>query len=240
LTNPKVTKAYEDSDLGVFKSKGTELFEDLSQKFKTIKVKRAKNVAFMVIEARLLVSKLMTLNIDSVDMERKIRKSKNLLKEGNHKKGLKIMNEAINDMKKAYLKHLEFLKDYLNIYRDSLEVVMDRHKEEAIVYHLKRKQVPILRKMAEIGNYHKALENYKVLEEKLTEIITTEEKKESVEEELNEIKFEIYKRKEEGLDISEPLSLYTMAQKRYGEGNVVPAEYLIEVSRRYCESFMPI
>ena len=117
---------------------------------------------------------------------------------------------------------------------------MDRHKDEPVVYHIKSREVPILRKMTEFGNFQKALDNYKEIEARLSDVVTNEDKRDSVESELNDIKFEIYKRKEEGLDISEPLSLYTLAQKRYGEGNVVPAEYLIEVSKRYCEAFMPI
>ena len=94
--------------------------------------------------------------------------------------------------------------------------------------------------MAEVGKYQNALESYRDIVKKLTYVRVPDEKREYVETELNEVKFEIYKRKEQGLDISEPLSLYTLAQKRWGKGDVVPAEYLVEVSRRYCDTFMPM
>jgi hypothetical protein len=236
----EVIKAYEENNLVIFKASGEGLITELTQKLKTVGVIRARDIAGRIIESKLMISKLNIMNVDTAEFERKTRKAKNLLKEGEFKKGLQILIKVIGEMKKEYSQHSEYLKDYTNIYRDSLEVVMDRHKDEPVVYHIKSKDVPILRKMTEMGNFQKALANYKDIESRLSDVMTNEDKKDSVESELNDIKFEIYKRKEEGLDISEPLSLYTLAQKRYGEGNVVPAEYLIEVSRRYCEAFMPI
>ncbi|MGA1792755.1 MAG: hypothetical protein ACMUHM_02290 [Thermoplasmatota archaeon] len=234
-----VVEAYRKGEIKKFRSEGQELLEDLRSRIKTAGVNRARRVARLVVEGRLMTSKLQALNIETTDHDRKLRKARTQLKEGKFQDGLSLMEETNNDMKKAYLSKMEYIRDFINIYRDSLEVVMDRHKDEPIVYYIRRKQVPVLRKLAELGNFHKALEHYRGIETKLTDVITTEEKKENVGSELNDIKFEIYKRKEEGIDISEPLSLYTQAQKWYNEGQVVPAEFLIEVSRRYCDTFMP-
>ncbi|MGA1848765.1 MAG: hypothetical protein ACMUHB_05425, partial [Thermoplasmatota archaeon] len=236
----KVSTAYQEGDFNFVKTEGKNLAELLSKKTRTIGIDRAKRIASVVIEARLLSLKLRGMQIDTTEWDRRARKARNILKEGNHKEGISQLEEVAVEMKEKQLEQAEFLKSYINIYRDSLEVLMDRHREEAVMYHLKRKHVPILRKMAEVGKYQNALDNYRSLVKKLSDVMVAEDKKEMVESDLNEVKFEIYKRKEQGLDISEPLSLYTMAQKRWGKGDVVPAEYLIEVSKRYCDTFMPM
>ncbi|MGA1819833.1 MAG: hypothetical protein ACMUHU_02370 [Thermoplasmatota archaeon] len=234
-----VIEASRSGDMNKFRTEGQELLEKLTSKLKTAGVDRTRHIARSVVEGRLMTAKLQALNIETTDHDRKLRKARTLLKEGKFQEGLSLMEETNNEMKKSYLDKMEYIRDFINVYRDSLEVVMDRHKDEPIVYYIRRKQVPVLRKLAELGSFHKALEHYRGIESKLTDVITTEEKKENVGTELNDIKFEIYKRKEEGVDISEPLSLYTQAQKWYNEGQVVSAEFLIEVSRRYCDTFIP-
>ncbi|MGA1872412.1 MAG: hypothetical protein ACMUHY_01960 [Thermoplasmatota archaeon] len=234
-----IVEAGKKGDIAYLKSMGRELIETLTGKYKTVGVIRARRIARSVVEGRMLMTKLQSLSIDTTKFDRDLRKSRSHLKEGNFAKGLELMEDINDRMKKTYADKMEYIRDFTNIYRDSLEVLMDRHKDEPIVYFIKKKQVPILRKLAELGNFNKALEHYRELESRFTDVIISEDKKDSVESELNDIKFEIYKRKEEGMDITEPLSIYTQAQKRYNEGQVVPAEFLIEVSRRYCETFMP-
>jgi hypothetical protein len=236
----KVSKAYHEGDFNFVKTEGKNLAELLSRKTRTIGIDRAKRIASAAVETRLLSLKLRGMQIDTTEWDRRARKARNLLKQGNHKEGISQLEQVASEMKEKQLDQMEFLKNYINIYRDSLEVLMDRHREEAVMYHLKRKYVPLLRKMAEVGKYQNTLDNYRDLVKKLKDVVVPEDKKETVESDLNDVKFEIYKRKEQGLDISEPLSLYTMAQKRWGKGDVVPAEYLIEVSKRYCDTFMPM
>ncbi|MBN1538926.1 MAG: hypothetical protein JW939_02190 [Candidatus Thermoplasmatota archaeon] len=235
----EIMKAAEEGDISVLRTRGRDLIDIVNTRLKTIGVERAKRIARAVVEGRMLVSKLRSFEIDTTDLDRKFRKARTLVKEGNHKDGIELMEETTGLMKKAYLEKMEYIKDLTTIYRDSLEVLMDRHKEEPMVYYLKKKQVPVLRKLEELGHFLKALEHYREIGSKFADVIITEEKKESIEIELNKIKYEIYKRKEEGVDISEPLSLYTQAQNRYSEGQAVPAEYLIEVSKRYCDTFIP-
>ncbi|MBN1390879.1 MAG: hypothetical protein JXA22_09600 [Candidatus Thermoplasmatota archaeon] len=227
-----------NGDIQYLRTKGQELIDTIKGKLRTVKVERAKRITSSVVEGRILSGKLRSFKIDTTDHDRNLRKARTLIREGKHQEGIDLMESTIDLMKKISMEKVEYFKEFMNIYRDSLEVVMDRHKEEPRVYYIKRKQIPILRKMEELGNYHNALEHYRTLESRFADVITTEDKKESVENDLNKVKFEIYKKKEEGMDISEPLSLYTLAQKRYGEGQVVPAEFLIEVGRRYCETFM--
>jgi len=236
----KIREAYHEGDLKYVKTEGKNLAELLSRKTRTIGIDRAKRIASAIVENRLLFLKLTGMHMDTSDWERRARKARNLLKEGSHREGLSQLEQISAEMKEKQMQQVDFLKNYISIYRDSLEVLMDRHREEPVMYHLKRKQVPILRKMAEVGKYQNALESYRDIVKKLTYVRVPDEKREYVETELNEVKFEIYKRKEQGLDISEPLSLYTLAQKRWGKGDVVPAEYLVEVSRRYCDTFMPM
>ena len=117
---------------------------------------------------------------------------------------------------------------------------MDRHREQAVIFHIRSRHIPIIRKMEELERFNLAIQNYEKMGEKFSGLKLPEERRSRIETELTECKFEIYKRKEQGLDISEPLNLYTTAQKKFSSGDVVPAEFLVEVSKRYCNEIIPL
>lgn len=236
----KIKVAFQNKEHESVIELGTKLIDDIRIKLKTRIVTKGRKLAKAVIESKVNLMKLRSINTDISGYERDIRKAKNHIKEGRGTKGIEELEKINMNMKDIYKKNVSFMKDYLNIYRDSLEVLMDRHKEEPVMYYIRSRHVPLIRKMAELGRYQKALETYKDLESHFTELSISDDKKEDIESDLTEVKFEIYKRKEEGKYISEPLSLYTLAQKRFSEGNPVPTEYLVEVSKRFCETFMPL
>ncbi|MFW3146345.1 MAG: hypothetical protein ACMUIE_05990 [Thermoplasmatota archaeon] len=233
----KIKAALQNKDHDTVIDMGRSLLEEIQRKKRTLTVDQGKKLAGSIIESKLLIHQLRTLNVDTTSYERKVRKAKTLIKERSEGEGLRILENLIEEMRKDFRDQMGYLKNYLGVYRDSLEIIMDRHKEEPVMYYLKRRHVPLLKKLSELGMYHKALETYKQIEQKLDNVVLPEERKGRVENDLTEIRFEIYKKKDEGKDISEPLTLFTLAQKRFGEGKVVPAEYLVEVSKRYCEAF---
>jgi hypothetical protein len=235
-----IREAFGAGDLELAMEEGSTLLKELSIRTKTLSVERARRIANGMIEARMLILRLRNLNLDTMDMERRIRKSKNMLKEGSRSEGLKQLDKVIHDMKKTIREHLDYMRTFTTIHRDSLEAIMDRHREQPVIFHIRNKHVPLLRKMEELGRFRIAIDGYRNLSKKFSGLILPEDRKGKIETELTECKFEIYKRKEQGMDISEPLSMYTKAQKNFTSGEIVPAEYLVEISRRYCEEFLPL
>jgi hypothetical protein len=219
---------------------GYELLQELQLRRKTLKVERARRIGEGMIRNRILAMKMRSMNIDTTEFERSTRKVKDLLREGNHSEGLKDLDELIHDMERSIKENTEKMKNLTTIHRDSLEVIMDRHKEQPVMFHIRNRQIPILRKMEELGRFRSAIEGYRKLHGKFMKMALPEEKRNSVETELTECKFEIYKRKEKGMDISEPLNLYTRAQKLFTSGEVIGAEFLVEISKRYCDQFLPM
>lgn len=239
-TFTRVKTAYGDGEFEKAKEEGEALLKELRIRTKTMGVERAKRIASGMIEARVLLLKMRNLNLDTMEIERRVRKAKNLLKDGSRSEGLKQLDNVIHDMKKLVREHMDYMKVFTTIHRDSLEAIMDRHREQAVIFHIRNKHVPLLRKMEELGRYKSAIDGYRNLSGKFSGLVLPEDRKSRVETELTECKFEIYKRKEQGMDISEPLSMYTNAQKNFSSGEIVPAEYLVEISRRYCEEFLPL
>jgi fructose-bisphosphate aldolase class 1 len=119
-----------------------------------------------------------------------------------------------------------------------MEAIMDRYRDEPLIILLKKKHVPMARRYIDTGYYQKAVESYEKLADRLDSIVIREEMKNRIESDLAKGRFDIYRRKDEGLDIAEPLSIFTQAQKRFTEGKVLMAEYLLEVSRKYCDNIL--
>ncbi len=218
---------------------GNELINELKARKKTLNVERGKRIAIGVINIKILTMKMRSMNLDPTEMERRSRNIKARLKVGDYFDGLKELDQLVHDLKKTINGHLVMMKKLTSIHRDSLEVVMDRHRDQPVIFHIKNRHIPVLRKMEDLGRFRSAIDGYRKLGNKFSGMILPEDRKNLVETELTECKFEIYKRKEEGLDISEPLSLYTNAQKIFSSGDVVPAEFLVEISKRYCDQFLP-
>lgn len=236
----KLKESYMSGEFEIVKEEGEPLLQELRIRTKTLNVERVRRIANGIIESKVLMSKMKSLNLDSTPYERKLRTIKNLLKDGSRSEGLKQLDKVIHDMKKEVRDITERMKKMTTIYRDSLEVVMDRHKDQSIIFHIKNRHIPIIRKMEELGKYKSAIENYYKMGDKFADLNLPEDRISMIETELTECKFEIYKRKEQGLDISEPLNLYTTAQKKFSSGEIVPAEFLVEVSKRYCEEIIPL
>jgi hypothetical protein len=231
---------YIKGDLKNVRENGEPLLLELKNRTKTLNVERVRRIANGIIESKMLLMKMRTLNLDSTEYERRMRKIKSLLKEGSRTEGLKQLDRNIHDMKKDVREYLDRMKRLTMIYRDSLEVVMDRHREQSVIFHIRNRHLPIIRKMEELGRYKAAIDNYRKMGDKFSGLKLPEDRRSMIETELTECKFEIYKRKEQGLDISEPLSLYTNAQKMFNSGDIVPAEFLIEISKRYCQEIIPL
>ncbi len=222
------------------KEDGAFLLKELRAKSKTLSVERSKRIVNGMIEIKILLLRMKNLNLETMEIERRVRKAKNLLKEGARSEGLKQLDKIVHDMRKMVRENQDYMKTFTSIHRDSLEAIMDRHRDQPVIFHIRNKHIPLLRKMEELGRYRKAMDNYKNLSDKFSGLILPEDRKGLVETELTECKFEIYKRKEQGMDITEPLTMYTKAQKSFSSGDIVPAEYLVEISRRYCEEFLPL
>lgn|GEM_PF-2609298 len=233
-------EAFSAGDLERVLKEGTALRDELRIRIKSIVAERAKRISSSMIESRMLLLKMRSLNLDTTGIERRIRKARNLIKEGSTQEGLRQMDKIIHEMRSKVKEHIEHLKALTSIHRDSLEVVLDRHRDLPVVFHIKNKMVPLLRKMEELGRYREAIDRYLRLNDKFKGIQLPEERRGWIETDLTESKFEIYKRKERGLDISEPLTLYSRAQKLLSKGEVVAAEHLVEISRRYCQELLPL
>ena len=233
-----IKSKYDTGELDYFLQEGNELLRELKNKMKTISMTRGKRIATSIIDARMYISRMRSLNVDTIDFERRVRKGKNLIKEGNFIEGIKLMDRVNSEMHERISHDTKYLKDYVDIHRDALSAILDRYRTEPCVYLIRRRKMPLLRKLAELGKYRKALEMYKDLEINFSDILTKNKVRSVVETQLTECKFELYKKKDQGFDIAEPLKLYTHAQRRLKEGDIISAEYLIEISRRYCENFM--
>ncbi len=239
-TFESIKTAYGSGDHEKVKEDGAVLLKELRSKAKTLSVERSRRIVNGMIEIRILLLRMKNLNLGTMDIERRVRKAKNLLKEEARSEGLKQLDKIVHDMRKMVRENQDFMKTFTSIHRDSLEAVMDRHRDQPIIFHIRNKYIPLLRKMEELGRYRKAMDSYRNLTDKFSGLILPEDRKGLVETELTECKFEIYKRKEQGMDITEPLTMYTKAQKSFSSGDIVPAEYLVEISRRYCEEFLPL
>lgn len=235
-----IQTAFEMGDIATAESDAEDLLLYLKNRMKTLSVERARRIASSIIEIKILTLKMNSLNIDSTNVERKLRNIKNNIKDGDRGEGLSRLDELVHEIKSDLKDHMDKLKTMTRIHRDSLEVIMDRHRDQPVIFHVRNRHVPILRMMEDMGKFQSAIEEYRKLSSKFAGLKLPEDKKNGIETELTECKFEIYKRKEEGMDISEPLKLYTTAQKKFTSGQEVPAEYLVEISRRYCDSFLPL
>jgi hypothetical protein len=229
---------YDSGDLEYVLRQGCELLKDLKRGQKTLSLTRAKRIANSIIDARLHISQLRALNIDTIDLEKQVRKAKNLIKEENYLEGVRLLDRVNEEMHNRISDDRNYLRDYVDVYRDALEAVLDRYRKEPAVFMIRKRKIPLLRKFTELGKFRRALEMYRGLEKNFSGILTRDEKKTDLETQLTEYKFELYKRKDLGQDISEPLSLYTTAQKRFKADRIIPAEYLVETSRRYCDAFL--
>ncbi len=231
---------YVMGDHAHVKVQGRELLETMRKKTKALTVERAKRISSSVIESRLLSMKLRSMNRDTTEHERAARKARTIIKEGNPVEGLRQLDRVNTAMRDELQQNLDFLRNYVSIYRDSLEVLLDRHRSEPVTYYIRNKQVPILRKMEQLGRLNKALESYRKLENRFSDLKVPLDKRAEIESNLTDLRFELYKRKDIGLDITEPLSIFNRAQKLFSEGNVIIAEYLTEVTKRYYERFLPL
>ncbi|MFO8052277.1 MAG: hypothetical protein R6V01_11365, partial [Thermoplasmatota archaeon] len=84
----KIKVAYQNKDLETVKRSGASLLEDLNSKLRTRLITRGKKLARNVVESKMLLMKLRSLKMDTSDLERDIRKAKNLIKEGKNKEGV--------------------------------------------------------------------------------------------------------------------------------------------------------
>jgi hypothetical protein len=231
---------YVMGDHNHVKVQGREFLETMRKKTKALKVERAKRISSSVIESKLLAMKLRSMNRDTTEHERAARKARTLIKEGNPVEGLRQLDRVNSAMRDELQQNVDFLRNYVSIYRDSLEVLLDRHRSEPLTYYIRNRQVPILRRMEQLGRLNKALESYRKLENRFSELKVPLDKRAEIESNLTDLRFELYKRKDMGLDITEPLSIYNRAQKVFSEGKVIMAEYLTEVTKRYYERFLPL
>jgi len=234
----RLKEKVEKGEMAGVSVEGRKLLDEINLKFKTQFLERAKKVSDLTVRSRVSMSRLRTMRIETSSFEKRIRKAKNLMKGGNYKEGIAIMEEANSGMERILKEKERYFKDYTSIYRDSLEVVMDRYRDDPNMHLIKERRVPIMRKLTEMGRYRKVMEMYRELEGVFPTVLLTDEKKDRLEEELNQTRFEIYSKKDEGEDIAEPLEIYNEAQKSFGEGNVVLAEYLIQVGRRYLDTML--
>lgn len=230
---------YEGGDVTVMRNEGKELLETLRKGIKTISLTRTKRIASGIIDSRMNISRLRTLNIETIDFERRVRKAKNLIKEENYLEGIRQIDRVNKEMAGKITNDVTYLRDFSDVHRDALEAIMDRYRDEPVIYMIRKKRIPLIRKLIDLGRYRKALDLYQDVENHFSVIKTRDDIKTRVETNLTECKFELYKRKDMGQDITEPLSLYTQATKKMNEESVVQAEFLTEVSKRYCDQFLP-
>ncbi|MGA1822272.1 MAG: hypothetical protein ACMUIG_07075 [Thermoplasmatota archaeon] len=230
---------YEGGDVTVMRSEGKELLDTLRKSVKAISLTRTKRIASGIVDARMNISKLRALNIETIDFERRVRKAKNLIKEENYLEGIRQLDRVNKEMSGKINKDLTYLRNFSDVHRDALEAILDRYRDEPVIYMIRKKRIPLIRKMIELGRYRKALDLYNDVESHFSSIKARDDVKTRVESYMTECKFELYKRKDLGQDISEPLALYTQATKKLNKNSVVQAEFLTEVSRRYCDQFLP-
>jgi hypothetical protein len=236
--NEDVRKLYMSGDLNNAIQKGRDLMDRLQRNLKVLTITRAKRICHAIIDSRIHVSELRLLNMDTTDHERRIRKARTLIKDENFMEGLHLLDTINEEMRRIVSTERTHLKGFADVHRDSMEAMLERYREEPLIVLMRRKQVPMAKRYLETGNYRKALETYERMAERLDTILVREEVRKRVESELAKGRFDIYRRKDEGMDISEPLTIFSQAQKRFTEGRVVLAEYLLEVSRKFCESML--
>ena len=229
---------YDSGDIDHFLKEGDKLLRELKNRMKTLSMTRGRRIASGIIDARMYISKLRSMNVDTIEFERRTRKAKNLIKEDNFIEGIRQLDRVNTEMHDRISEDTKYLKDYVDIHRDALSAILDRYRNEPSAYIIRKRKIPLLRKLSDLGKYRKALEMYRGLESSFSDILTKHNVRSEVETQLTECKFELYKRKDQGYDITEPLNLYTQAQDRLGNEKIISAEYLIEISRRYCDVFL--
>ncbi len=234
----QVKSRYEKGEYSSILQEGRTLLNEMNIKLKTQFLERAQKVSAMMIESKLLLSKLEAMGSDPGDLSDELKKARNMVKAGRYGEGIKSMEDIISRMGDMADKRGEFLKVFLSIHHDSLEVIMDRYRDEPQMFLIKKKRIPFITKLIDLGRYRKALELYRELGSNFPKILTKGDMKKRIEKDMNELKFEIYTRKDEGQDITEPLSFYNTAQKRLSDGSLIEAEYLTLLSRKYMDSLI--
>jgi hypothetical protein len=236
--NEEVRKLYMTGDLANTKARGKDLLDKLQKNLKILSITRAKRICSSIIDSKVNVSELRLLNIDTTDHERRIRKARTFIKDENYLEGLRLLDSINEEMRAKVSTERTHIKGFANVHRDSMEALMERYREEPLIVLMRKKQVPMAKRYLETGNFHKAVEAYEKLADRLDSINVRDEVRKRIESDLAKGRFDIYRKKDEGLDISEPLSIFAQAQKRFTEGRVILAEYMLEVSKKYCEDLL--
>ncbi len=234
----QIKSRYERGECSSILQEGRTLLNEMNIKLKTQFLERAQRVSSMIIESKLLLSKLKAMGSDPDDLIDELKKARNMIKGERYGEGIKLMEDVISRMSDMAAGRSEFLKGFLSIHHDSLEVIMDRYRDEPRMFLIRKKRVPFIKKLTDLGRYRKALELYRELGSNFPKILTKGDMRKRIENDMNELKFDIYTRKDEGQDITEPLSFYNTAQRSFSDGSLIEAEYLTLLSRKYMDSLM--
>ena len=234
----QIKSRYERGEYSSILQEGRALLNEMNLKIKTQFLERAQKVSSMLIEARLLSTKLEAMGSDHGDLIDELKKARNLIKGERYGEGIKLMEDVLSRMGVKADKRGAFLEVFLSIHRDSLEVIMDRYRDEPQMFLIRSKRIPFIKKLTDLGRYSKALDLYRELGSNFPKILTKGDMKARIEKEMNELKFDIYTRKDEGMDITEPLSFYKTAQKSFTDGSLIEAEYLTLLSRKYMDNLL--
>ena len=234
----QIKSRYERGEYSSILQEGRALLNEMNIKLKTQFLERAQRVSSMIIEYRLLSSKLEAMGSDPGDLSDELKKARNMIKGERYVEGIKLMEDVLSRMGDMAVKRGEFLEVFLSIHHDSLEAIMDRYRDEPQMFLIRKKRVPFIKKLTDMGRYSKALDLYHELGSNFPKILTKGDMRTRIEKDMNELKFDIYTRKDEGLDITQPLSFYKTAQKSFSDGSLIEAEYLTILSRKYMDNLM--
>ncbi|MDG6224355.1 MAG: hypothetical protein QCI82_02455 [Candidatus Thermoplasmatota archaeon] len=233
-----IVNLYLAGEHSAFKQSGKDFLERMRRNIKIIAITRARRICASIIDSKIMLMKLRHLNMDTSDHERRLRKAKNHIKDHNYLDGLAQMDSIIKELNDLYRTRNTHLKRIAEVHGASMDAILDRYREEPPVVLIKKRRLPLIRKSASMNNFRNAIDMYEKLVETLDAVKVRDEIRKRIESDLAKSRFEMYRRKDEGYDISEPLSLFSMAQKRLNEGKVLPAEYYLEMSKRYCEDIL--
>lgn len=234
----EIVNLYLSGEHSAFTQSGGEFLERMRRNIKIITVTRARRICSSIVDSRILLMKLRHLNVDTSDFDRILRKAKNLIKDQNYLDGLGQMDVVLREMDELYRTRNTYLKRIAEVHRASMDAIIDRYREEPPIVLIRKKRLPLINKSVTMGNFRNAIDMYEKLVEAMDDIKVRDETRKRIESDLAKSRFEMYRRKDEGYDIAEPLSLFSTAQKRLSEGKVIPAEYYLEVSKRYCEDIL--
>ncbi len=234
----QVKSRYERGEYSSILQEGRTLLNEMNIKLKTQFLERAQKVSSMSIESKLLLSKLEAMGSDPGDLSDELKKARNMIQGERYRQGIKLMEDVISRMGDMAAKRGEFLEGFLLIHHDSLEAIMDRYRDEPQMFLIRKNRVPFIKKLTDLGRYSKALDLYRELGSSFPKILTKGDMRKRIEKDMNQLKFDMYTRKDEGQDITEPLSFYKTAQKSFSDGSLIEAEYLTLLSRKYMDSLM--